>query len=64
MPFKTKAFKDLSVYMVGNNLWLASKFRGYDPESTRLGTNSVVRGVVRIEYPNARSVTFGVRANF
>ena len=64
LPFKSKAFNNMAIYMVGNNLWLASKFRGYDPESTRLGTNSVVRGVVRIEYPNARSLTFGVRAKF
>ncbi|GHB84897.1 SusC/RagA family TonB-linked outer membrane protein [Persicitalea jodogahamensis] len=64
LPLKTKAVRSVSVYMVGSNLFLASSFRGYDPEANRLGTNSTVRGIIRGEYPNAKSVTFGVKANF
>ncbi|MFT4733720.1 MAG: TonB-linked SusC/RagA family outer membrane protein [Algoriphagus sp.] len=64
VPVKTGAVKSLNVYMAGSNLFLISKFRGYDPEANRLGTNSTVRGIIRGEYPNAKTVTFGVKANF
>lgn len=64
VPVKTEAIKSLNVYMAGSNLFLISKFRGYDPEANRLGTNSTVRGIIRGEYPNAKTITFGVRANF
>ena len=64
LPLKTRAVKSVSLYLVGSNLFLASSFRGYDPEANRLGTNSTVRGIIRGEYPNAKSVTFGVKANF
>jgi hypothetical protein len=64
IPLKSKSVRNLSVYAVGTNLFLASSFRGYDPEANRLGTNSTVRGIIRGEYPNAKSVTFGVKANF
>jgi hypothetical protein len=64
VPVKSEAVKSLNVYMAGSNLFLISKFRGYDPEANRLGTNSTVRGIIRGEYPNAKTITFGVRANF
>lgn len=60
----SNSLKSMNVYMAGSNLFLLSSFRGYDPEANRLGTNSTVRGIIRGEYPNARVVTFGVRANF
>jgi TonB-linked SusC/RagA family outer membrane protein len=61
---------NLNLYVMGNNLFLWTDFRGYDPEATRIGPdsgntfNSVVRGVIRAEYPNARTFTFGLNANF
>nr|WKN37328.1 TonB-dependent receptor [Tunicatimonas sp. TK19036] len=61
---------NLNLYVNGSNLFLLTNFRGYDPEATRIGpgsTNefkSVVRGVIRAEYPNARTFTFGLNANF
>ncbi|SOE20777.1 TonB-linked outer membrane protein, SusC/RagA family [Spirosomataceae bacterium TFI 002] len=64
VPVKSGAVKSLNVYMAGSNLFLISKFRGYDPEANRLGTNSTVRGIIRGEYPNAKTVTFGLKANF
>ncbi len=64
IPLKSRAVKSLNVYTAGSNLFLISKFRGYDPEANRLGTNSTVRGIIRGEYPNAKTVTFGVKANF
>jgi TonB-linked SusC/RagA family outer membrane protein len=65
-----KLFNSLSVYASGANLFLISNFRGYDPEATRIGPESgntygsVVRGIIRAEYPNARTVTLGINANF
>ncbi|MCR9063487.1 MAG: TonB-dependent receptor [Cytophagales bacterium] len=64
IPVKSSTIKSLNVYGVGNNLFLASSFRGYDPEANRLSSNSTVRGIVRAEYPNAKTITFGVKANF
>lgn len=61
---------NLSLYVTGTNLFLWTDFRGYDPEATRIGPdsgdtfNSVIRGVIRAEYPNARTFTFGLNANF
>lgn len=65
-----KLFNNLSIYASGNNLFLISNFRGYDPEATRIGPESgntygsVVRGIIRAEYPNARTLTLGINANF
>lgn len=64
IPVKSKVISNLSVYSMGTNVLLFSKFRGYDPESTRFGTNSTVRGIVRNQYPNAKTYTFGLKANF
>ncbi|WPP49199.1 SusC/RagA family TonB-linked outer membrane protein [Catalinimonas niigatensis] len=60
----------LNLYVGGTNLFLLSSFRGYDPEATRIGPDSedtysgVIRGIIRAEYPNARTFTFGLNANF
>jgi TonB-linked SusC/RagA family outer membrane protein len=67
---KINWLKNLSVYLAGNNLLLWSDFRGYDPEATRFGPdsgnsfNGVIRGIIRAEYPNARTLTLGLNANF
>ncbi len=64
LPIESKVLKNLSIYGVGSNVFLLSKFRGYDPEATRFGTNSTVRGIIRNQYPNARTYTLGLKANF
>ncbi|MDN5217411.1 TonB-dependent receptor [Fulvivirgaceae bacterium BMA12] len=65
VPLKNRStIKSLTVYGLGSNVFLLSDFRGYDPEVNRLGTNSTVRGIARAEYPNARTFTVGLRANF
>nr|MBI1229370.1 SusC/RagA family TonB-linked outer membrane protein [Cytophagales bacterium] len=67
---KNKLINSLSVYGSGNNLFLISNFRGYDPEASRIGPESgntygsVVRGIIRAEYPNARTITLGINATF
>ncbi|WP_439482595.1 SusC/RagA family TonB-linked outer membrane protein [Cyclobacterium plantarum] len=71
VPLKNNKFiKNLNVYASGANIFLISNFRGYDPEASRIGPQSgntygsVVRGIIRAEYPNARTLTFGLNANF
>ena len=71
IPLKSnKLINALSVYGSGNNLFLISNFRGYDPEASRIGPESgntygsVVRGIIRAEYPNARTITLGINATF
>jgi TonB-linked SusC/RagA family outer membrane protein len=65
-----KWLQNLNLYVSGSNLMLLSGFRGYDPESARIGPDSsnqysgVIRGIIRAEYPNARTFTFGLNANF
>jgi TonB-linked SusC/RagA family outer membrane protein len=71
VPTKSTSWiRNLNLYITGNNIFIISNFRGYDPESTRIGPdsseeyNNVIRGVVSVEYPSARSFTIGFSANF
>jgi TonB-linked SusC/RagA family outer membrane protein len=67
---KLSWINNLNIYMGGSNLVLLSNFRGYDPEASRIGPdsgntfNGVIRGIIRAEYPNARTFTLGLNANF
>jgi len=54
---KTKAISSVRFYIIGQNLLIWTKWRGYDPESSAI---NIVLG----EYPNPRSVTGGVEITF
>jgi TonB-linked SusC/RagA family outer membrane protein len=58
---KIKA-QSLDVYVSGQNLWVNTKFKGYDPEIDFLPTNNAISqgqefGII----PNPKSMTIGVR---
>jgi TonB-dependent starch-binding outer membrane protein SusC len=57
-----KAFKGINVYVTGQNLFVITKYTGFDPEvnidKSVSGTPSV--GIDYIAYPSARTVTFGL----
>jgi iron complex outermembrane receptor protein len=56
------SFRGINVYVTGQNLFVITKFTGFDPE---VNVDKSVNGVpsVAIEYipyPSARTITFGV----
>ena len=60
---KYPAFR-ASVFVTGTNLFVLTKYSGYDPELSAYGTNVLRAGVDQGVYPRPSSVTFGVDLNF
>jgi TonB-dependent starch-binding outer membrane protein SusC len=57
----------LRVYVTGYNLWLWTKYSGYDPEVSTTRSSSyasLTPGVDYSAYPRSRSLTFGVNVSF
>ncbi|MEO6000346.1 MAG: SusC/RagA family TonB-linked outer membrane protein [Chitinophagaceae bacterium] len=52
-------FNRLRMYVSGSNLLTFTKFPGYDPE---FGGSNLNRGVTFLNYPMARSISFGLQA--
>jgi TonB-dependent starch-binding outer membrane protein SusC len=57
-----KALKNINLFLTGSNLFVISKYTGFDPE---VNVNKALNGVPSlgidyIGYPTARSVTFGI----
>ncbi len=61
---KTNWLKSLSVYFSGTNLALWSQNKLFDPEVSRYGSSSTQIGFTQGEYPYARTLTFGIKADF
>ncbi|AHJ97312.1 SusC/RagA family TonB-linked outer membrane protein [Hymenobacter swuensis] len=58
-----QAFKGLRVYATGQNLFVITKYDGFDPEvnTVKKGANQVPSvGIDYLPYPSARTFTFGV----
>lgn len=55
-------FKGINVYATGQNLFLITKYRGFDPEVNTNKASGVVpsAGIDYTGYPSARTFTFGV----
>ncbi|UOQ76397.1 TonB-dependent receptor [Hymenobacter sp. 5516J-16] len=56
------SFKGISVYAIGQNLFVITKYRGFDPEVNTNKSFGVVpsAGIDYTGYPTARTFTFGV----
>ena len=57
----------LRIYASGYNLWLWTKYSGYDPEVSTSRSNSyaaLTPGIDYSSYPRSRSFTFGVNVTF
>lgn len=57
----------LRIYATGYNLWLWTKYSGYDPEVSTSRSNSyaaLTPGIDYSSYPRSRSFTFGVNITF
>ena len=58
-----RSFKGLRVYATGQNLFVITKYDGFDPEvnTVKRGANQVPSvGIDYLAYPSARTFTFGV----
>ncbi len=59
--------KQFRIYVTGYNLWLWTKYSGYDPEVSTTRNSSYQRmtpGMDYSAYPRSRSFTFGVNISF
>ena len=52
------------VYVTGQNLWIATKYTGFDPEVNSMGGDPRTRGVDDGAYPRSRVWNFGVNLTF
>ena len=65
IPLKsTKYLRSARVYLNGQNLWLLTKYRGFDPEVNINPQNNALQGFDYSSYPSARTLTAGVRLGF
>jgi TonB-linked SusC/RagA family outer membrane protein len=57
-----KVFKGASIYAIGQNMFVITKYRGFDPEVNTNKASGVVpsAGIDYTGYPSARTFTFGV----
>ena len=61
---KSKVFRDITVSLKGDNLWLWTEYNGYDPDVSTESDGSVLRRVDKGAYPKARSFILGLQMNF
>jgi len=59
---KGKYIKGMSAFVTGSNLFVITKFTGFDPEVNidKSNNNYPSRSIEYVPYPTARSITFGV----
>ncbi len=63
--FNINWVNNLQIYISGQNLLTLTKYSWYDPEVNATGSgNSTSLGYDWYSYPTAKSVTFGIRAQF
>jgi TonB-linked SusC/RagA family outer membrane protein len=53
-----------TISFTGNNLWLSTKFTGFDPESSSTSSGSVTDGFAGFTYPATKSYIFSLNVNF
>lgn len=58
-PFATFALR-----VTGNNLWLDTAYRGYDPEGNLFGANSSIFGFIGLVTPPTRNFSIGANITF
>lgn len=58
------SLNNLNVYFSGTNLLLISDFRLFDPEVNSFAGDNIASGFASGEYPYARTLSFGITANF
>lgn len=61
---KKGPIRNIQLSVTGNNLWLATKYRGYDPETSSFNSGSNVTGFTGFVYPAVRSFLFSLNVGF
>lgn len=61
---KTKIFRDLTLGVSGKNLWLWTKYNGFDPDVRAEEDGITLRRVDMNAYPTARKVVLSVNVKF
>ena len=61
---KTKALRDITLSFVGNNIWLWSKYNGFDPDVSTESDGSTLRRVDLGAYPRSRTFVFSVQIRY
>ena len=61
---KTKALRDITLSFVGNNIWLWSKYNGFDPDVSTESGGSTLRRVDLGAYPRSRTFVFSVQIRY
>ncbi|MDR0429827.1 MAG: TonB-dependent receptor [Tannerellaceae bacterium] len=61
---KKVGISKLQPYVTAQNLWIWTKYSGYDPEVNAYDTHAVVLGVDYGTYPQSKSVIFGINVEF
>lgn len=59
-----KYVKSCDIFVSGTNLFLFSKYNGFDPEVNKGGSSSTIRAKDDGTYPNARMIAVGVNLSF
>ncbi len=62
--FKKGPIRNVQLSVTGNNLWLATKYKGYDPEASSFNSGSNVTGFTGFVYPAVRSFLFSLNVGF
>lgn len=60
----SKFIKNLTLSATARNLFIITKYSGYDPEVNSFGWDPTRVGVDWASYPNSRAFTFGINAKF
>lgn len=60
LPVKPAFLRHARVYVSGQNLFLITKYKGFDPEVNNQGQNNLNRGDDYDAYPRSRMLTLGV----
>ncbi len=61
---RTKVITGASIAITGNNLWLSTKYSGYDPESSSFSSGSISDGFAGFTYPATRSYLVSLNLSF
>ncbi len=56
--------KNATVGLTGNNLYVWTKFNGYDPENSTTNSGSNIEGFAGFTYPQVRSILFTLNVGF
>jgi hypothetical protein len=64
LPKKWLKGMHLSAFVTGHNLWLLTNYSGFDPEVNSFSFDSTRRGVDWSSFPNQKSISFGLNAEF